>query len=148
MATGTPTAVPLVCPRCKVPRQFVNVDGGTLFRCKGCEWYFTLSTQAPTSTANAVRAAGSTTIPVASGGASFTNGMLLLYDTGVNAEVLVVNGSASGTSIPVAAPFYWPAVAGMIKSHGAAPTFGQLLVSSTLGGVGQDSVPANPGYGF
>ncbi len=44
MSTGIPVAFPLTCPRCKILRSFVNVDGGTLFRCSACEWYWTLST--------------------------------------------------------------------------------------------------------
>ncbi len=50
MSVGVPTGVALKCPRCRVLRPFVNVDGGTLFRCGACEWYWTLSTQAPTGT--------------------------------------------------------------------------------------------------
>ena len=106
MATGTPTAFLTTCPRCKVLRSFVNVDGGTLYRCGACEWYWTLSTQAPTGTTNAQSGVGSSpslpaSLPVASGGASFTNGMLLLVGTGAVAEVVQVNGTPSGTSVPV-----------------------------------------------
>src|SRR5260221_12574950 len=101
MSTGVPAAQALTCPRCKVLRKFVNVDTATLYRCGGCEWYFTLGTQAPAGTDTATLAAGGTALTVASGGASFTNGMLLLFYTGVNAEVLRVTSTATATNIPV-----------------------------------------------
>src|SRR5947209_16224655 len=99
-----------------------------------------LSAVAPTGTSNAALAAGGTAIGVASGGASFTNGMLLLYDTGTLAEVLTVNGSATGTSIPVTAA---------VKAHGSAVTFGQLSVGMQFSGysVEQQPIPAPP-WGF
>ena len=144
-----PAGVFITCPRCKVPRPFLDVSEGSVqYRCAGCEWTFTLTTTAPTGTANAARAQGSNTISVASGGASFTNGMTLLYDTGVNAEVVQVNGVPTGTSIPIAGQFSGETRDGFAKGHGAAPTFGQLAVSSTFGGVGQEAVPANPSWGF
>jgi len=140
MAVGTPTAFYTPCPRCKITRRFINVDGGTMFRCAGCEWFYTLSTQAPTNTTNASRSVGATTLPVASGGASFTNGMLVLVDTAASAEVVQVNGSATGTSIPVTA---------LGKAHNSGVAIGQLLTSSTYSGVGVgDAVPPAPGYGF
>jgi len=140
MAVGVPTAQYLTCPRCKVRRLFENVDGGTQFRCAGCEWFFTLSTQAPTNTTNAARSAGATTLPVASGGASFTSGMLSLVDTGANAEVVQATATGSATSVPVTA---------LAKAHNSAVAIGQLLVSATYGGVGVgDAVPNAPGWGF
>src|SRR5260221_9772167 len=101
MSVGVPTALTLTCPRCKTLRKFVHVDTATLFRCGGCEWYFTLGTQAPTGTDTATLAVGGTALTVASGGASFTSGMLLLFDTGSNAEVLRVTSTATATNIPV-----------------------------------------------
>jgi len=112
-----------------------NITG----RCSGCEWTFTLSTQSPTGTGTAVLSFGSTAITVASGGASFTNGMRLLYDVGQNAEVLTVNGTPSATNIPVAP---------VQRAHSASVTFGQLLISSTYSGIGQAQVPAAAPYGF
>lgn len=134
MVAGTPAAVTLTCPRCKATRLFVNIDGGTSFRCGGCEWPFSLTAVAPTGTSTAPLSVGGTAITVASGGASFTTGMLLLYDTGTSAEVLTVTATGSATSIPVT-----PA----IKAHLTAATFGQLLNSPTLSGVGENQVPQN-----
>jgi hypothetical protein len=140
VAVAVPQAIRLTCPRCRTLRPFLALDGGTNFRCAGCEWQWTLVTQAPTGTSNAALSAGGTAIGVASGGASFTNGMQLLYDTGQLAEVLTVNGSATGTSIPVTAAS---------RSHSSAATFGQLLVSQTYTGYGVDGVPIpTPGWGF
>ena len=148
MAGAIPSELFIACPRCKTTRMFVDVSGGgTLFRCGGCEWSFTLGTVAPTSTSTASVVIGGTTITVASGGASFTNGMFLLYDTGTNTEVLVVNGSATGTSIPVAGQWAGQTRAGFAKNHGTC-TFGQLSLSSTQGAVGEEAVPAAPGWGF
>lgn len=139
MATVVPAAQYLVCPRCKILRSFVNVD--TLYRCSACEWYWTLGTHAPTGTDTAAVTAGVTTaITVASGGASFTGGMLLLFDTGVNAEVVKVTATGTATNIPVCG--------GFIRNHAANATFGQLLISSTLSGVGQAQVRGPAPYGF
>ena len=149
MAGAIPSELFIACPRCKVTRMFVDVSGGgVLYRCGGCEWTFTLGPVAPTGTSTASVAIGGTTITVASGGASFTNGMFLLYDTGVNTEVLVVNGVATGTSIPIAGQWAGETRAGFAKAHNSGATFGQLALSSTQGGVGQEAVPANPGWGF
>lgn len=134
MAQGVPAVVLLTCPRCHFPREFINIDGGTAFRCQGCEWPFTLSAIAPAGTATAALALGGTAITVASGGASFTSGMLLLYDTGTSAEVLRVTATGSATSIPVTAA---------IKAHLTGATFGQLQVAPTLSGIGENQVPQN-----
>jgi hypothetical protein len=139
MAFGVPAAQAVNCPRCKVLRSYANVDGGVTFRCKGCEWYWTLGTQAPTGVTNSTTVAGAVAISVASGGASFTNGMILLWDTGTSAEVVTVNGTASGVSIPITAA---------IKGHTSGAAFGQLLASPTYGGQDMDAVPAAPGWGF
>lgn len=140
MAAGIPAAFYMTCPRCKILRRMTNVDGGTLFRCAGCEWFYTMSTTAPTGTTNASRAVSATTIPVASGGASFTAGMNVLIDTGANAEVVIVTATGSATSIPVT-PFG--------KSHNSGVAIGQVAAASTYSGVGVgDAVPAAPGWGF
>lgn len=70
MSVGVPVAATLACPRCKIIQSFVNVDGGTTFRCSGCEWYWTLSTQAPSGTISHAGgvAIGDTVLIVASGG--------------------------------------------------------------------------------
>lgn len=138
MAVAVPAVIYLTCPRCRSYRRFAGIDGADLFRCSACEWYYTLSAVAPTATSNAALAAGGTAIGVASGGASFTNGMTLLYDTGQLTEVLTVNGAATATSIPVTAA---------IRSHSGGATFGQMAVGPTYAGVGDTPIPM-PGWGF
>jgi hypothetical protein len=139
MVQGVPAAVTLTCPREKILRRFGNIDGGVTFRCSGCEWTYTLGTVAPTGSTNATRSIGATTIPVASGGASFTSGMLILYDTGTAAEVVTATATGSATSIPVTA---------LIKAHNSAVAIGQLSITSTYANVGEDAIPAAPGWGF
>jgi hypothetical protein len=136
---GVPTAVRLNCPRCKALRYFVSVDGGVTQRCGGCEWYFTLGTVAPTGTTNATRTAGQLTIPVASGGASFTIGMFVLVDVGSLAEVVQATATGSATSIPCTA---------YLKGHASGVAIGQLSVAPTYSAVGEDAVPAAAPWGF
>jgi hypothetical protein len=117
-----------------------QIDGGTLLRCAACDWPHSIGTQAPTGTASAILAAGGTAITVASGGASFTSGMLLAYDTGLNTEILTCAGGSTATNIPVSAA---------IRQHASAVTFGQLNVTLALAGqFGLEQVPPAPGYGF
>jgi len=135
-----PATLRLTCPRCRCLRAFVAIDGQVTYRCAACEWYYTLSAVAPTGTSNAALAAGGTAIGVASGGASFTNGMLLLLGTGVLAEVVTVNGSATGTSIPVTAA---------VRGHSSGMTFGQLAIAPRDSGIGVGgAVIPNPAWGF
>ena len=137
---AVPATLRLTCPRCRCLRMFTAIDGMVTFRCAGCEWYYLLSPVAPTGTSNAALSAGGTAIGVASGGASFTSGMILLIDTGVLAEVVTVNGAATGTSVPVTAA---------VRGHSSAMTFGQLSVGIKYSGIGVgDAVIPNPGWGF
>jgi hypothetical protein len=138
VSVAVPLAARLTCPRCDVLRQFMAIDGSVTFRCAGCEWYYTLSAVAPTGTATAALAAAGVAITVASGGASFTSGMSLLYDTGQSAEILTVSGTPTGTSVPVSAA---------AKAHLIGATFGQLAIASTYALTGDAVIPA-PGWGF
>lgn len=135
----TPVTTTIRCPREKFPRLFLSVDGGVTFRCSGCEWSYTMGTQAPTGTTNASRAIGAATIPVASGGASFTIGMVILIDTAAAAEIVTATATGSGVSVPVT-PF--------LKAHNSAVAFGQLLAAPTLSGTAMDAVPAAGGWGY
>jgi hypothetical protein len=154
MVATLPAGSLVFCPRCKALRYFIDLSAGAiLYRCSGCEWQFTFTAVAPTGTSNAAITApsGSTfAISVASGGASFTGGMLLLYDTGVNAEVLRVSATGSATVIPVGSGTATPGEvqSGFAKTHLTAATFGQLLVSPSFSAVGEQAVPAAPGWGF
>jgi hypothetical protein len=120
--------------------MFTAIDGTVTFRCAGCEWYYLLSAVAPTGTSNAVLSAGGTAIGMASGGAAFTNGMILLIDTGVLSEVVTVNGAATGTSVPITAT---------VRGHASAMTFGQMAIAPRNSGIGVGNavIPA-PGWGY
>lgn len=61
------------------------------------------ATGAPSGTTSAAIAAGATALPVASGGASFTQGMVVKLDTGASTEVVTVGAGSTGTSIVVSA---------------------------------------------
>lgn len=140
MPGAIPANITLVpCPRCSnALRTFLNVSGGGVtYLCTGCEWRFTLGTKAPTGTGTAAVTTASTAITVASGGASFTAGMILLYDTGSAADVLRVGAGATGTNIPVA---------GFAKAHSGGATFGQLSLTPTYSGI--ETVPPAAGWGF
>jgi hypothetical protein len=136
-----PVNLNLVCPRCLVTRMFLNFTG-TLVQCSACNYNCTLTTQAPTGTATAPLAAGGTAITVASGGASFTTGMQVLYDVGGIAEILTVGAGATGTNIPVSAA---------LNAHLTAATFGQLSFALAYGatvaaGYGTEQVQAAPPF--
>ena len=145
------------CPRCHASATMLSTGSGLNWTCCRCEWAWTASTQAPTGTTNAAITAGTTTaISVASGGASFTAGMMLLVDVGSSAEIVRVTATGSATSIPVTAvtnpagnpPYGGAAVVSFTKNHLSGVTFGQLLLSSTLAVVGGAEVPNAPAWGF
>jgi hypothetical protein len=150
MAGAMPSDVNLTCPRCQVLRSFVNTSGGgVLYRCNGCEWAFTFGITTPNTTLSASVAAGAVALTVASGGASYTSGMVLLIDTASGAEVVAVNGSSTGTSIPVKTLTGTGQVTGgLIKGHSSGTAFGKLAVTSSYAGIGEAQVPAAAGWGF
>jgi hypothetical protein len=123
------------CPRCNILRTLIGT--GTAYLCGACEWAFTASTVAPTGTGTGAVTTASTAITVASGGAAFTNGMSLLYDTAANAEIVRVSGVPTGTSVPVA-KFY--------RAHGGGAAFGQLLLTPSQ--LASERVPPAAGWGF
>ena len=139
------------CPRCgHFPASFVNISGTTVL-CPRCEWEFTLSAQAPAGTTNGAVAAGATALPVASGGTSFTAGMVLLVGTGSAAEVIAAGSGATGTSVPVPGR-YSPALGayqGLAQPHASGTGFGQLAITGVYGTlVGAAEVPNPPGWGY
>lgn len=145
MPGAMPSEVTVRCPRCWQARRMVNVSGGGVqYRCDGCEWTFTYGITTPNTTINASASAGATTLSVASGGASYTNGMVLLIDSATGAEVVIVNGASTGTSIPVrSATPTGRVTSGLIKAHNSGTAFGQLAAASTYGGTGEEAVPLN-----
>jgi hypothetical protein len=135
MPSLPPANVYATCPRCATLRTLIGT--GTSYMCAGCEWWFTASSQAPTGTGTASVTPASAAITVASGGASFTNGMFLLYDTSSNAEIVRVTGAATGTSVPV--PRF-------LRAHGTSIAFGQLLLTPAY--LASERVPLAAGWGF
>ena len=142
MATVT-SGIVANCPRCWARRVFINVSGGGVtYRCAGCEWLFTLGTKTPTGTISADAAIDDTALTVASGGASFTNGMFLLLGTGAGAEVVTVNDDATATSVPVQSGTpTGEDVAGLAKAHTSGAAFGQLTLTPL--NSHEQAVPAN-----
>lgn len=60
-----------------------------------------VATGTPSGTTSAALAAGVTGLTVASGGASFTQGSIILLDTGAKAETLTVGAGSGATNIVV-----------------------------------------------
>jgi hypothetical protein len=137
VAVASPTQV-LSCPRCGTTRILTTVDGTVTHFCGGCEWTFTLGTTSPTGTLSGSHNAGMNHLTLASGGASFTNGMFMLIDSGTTLETNWVNGTATGTNVPLAVP--------LSKQHGNGTTFAQLAVMPKFSGV--QAVPARGNWGF
>jgi hypothetical protein len=71
----------------------------------------------PTNTLSAQAAQGATALTVASGGASFTNGMVISIQDGNNTELVTVGAGSTGTSVVVGAT---------TKAHASGVTFGQF----------------------
>ena len=129
----------MTCPRCNATRLF-RIPG-ILYRCTACEWLFALTAQAPTGTSTAAVTSppsSVTAITVASGGASFTAGMSVLYDTGGTPEVVAVGGGATATSIPIPA--------GFTRTHASGAAFGQVSIATAYPTA--ETVPPAPGWGF
>lgn len=80
-------------------------------------------TKTPTDTLSANASLGATALTVASGGAAFTNGMIISINDGVNSERVTVGTGSSGTSVVVSATAH---------AHASGVTFGQF--SSSNGG--------------
>lgn len=103
-ATGFPLA----------PGQSITVNYGfKLYAVAGVDVI-----KAPTSvTSGSVSAAG-VALPVASGGTSFTNGMIVSIQDGNLSEVVTVGAGSTGTSVVVSA---------LANSHASGVTFGQFV---------------------
>jgi hypothetical protein len=77
--------------------------------------------KAPTSVTSGSVVATGTALPVASGGASYTNGMVVVVQDGNSTEVVTVGAGSTGTSVVVSA---------LAFDHGTGVTFGQLSASN------------------
>lgn len=72
---------------------------------------------APTNTASGSIAQGAVAITVASGGASFTNGMVISIIDGNNTELVTVGAGSTGTNVVISATAH---------AHASGVTFGQF----------------------
>ena len=101
--TGVPLSVTVTCPKCKCLRLFQSTGPETIYRCSGCEWQYTFAAgTGGLSTNGAVTAGVSTALPFASGATIFSVGQVLFINDGASSEVVVVNGTVTGTSVPIA----------------------------------------------
>ncbi len=71
----------------------------------------------PTNTTSGSVIATATALPVASGGASFTNGMVISIQDGNLSEIVTVGAGSTGTSVVVSA---------LANAHASGVTFGQF----------------------
>jgi hypothetical protein len=135
--TGVPAAVTATCPRCKALRTFMSIGPEVSYRCAGCEWPFTFGAgSSPLSTNGAVTAGVTTALPFASGGTQFSVRQVLFINDGASSEIVAVNGTPTGTSVPIA---------DLDFNHNSGVAVS--LAVATPSGTG-DVVPANPGWGF
>lgn len=85
---------------------------GTIYAVAGQD-----TTVTPTNTASAPVTQGATTITVASGGASFTNGMVVAIQDGNSSELVTVGAGSTGTTVNISAT---------TKAHASGVAFGQF----------------------
>ena len=136
--TGTPPATLVTCPRCKAPRLFIATGPDPVFVCSGCEWPFTFSAGTSPLTTNAAVTAGvSTALPFASGGTQFSSRQPLWIADGGNSEVVFVNGTPTGTSVPIVDLDY---------NHSGGVTVTIAAVAPTLSTI--EKIPNAGGWGF
>lgn len=103
-ATGLPLPAGLSINLTIVPAALYAVSGAP-------------NLKSPTATTSGSVIQGATALPVASGGTSFTNGMLVYILDGNNTELVTVGAGSTGTSVVVSATAF---------AHGSGVTFGQL----------------------
>jgi len=136
--TGVPADAALPCPRCHFTWLFDAFFPALQYRCSGCEWMFNLGAGSGPVTTNAAITAGVTTaLPFASGGGVFLPGQALYISDTTLSEIVIVNGTPTGTSVPVS---------GFANNHGSAKAVSPATATAVYSTV--QTVPANPGWGF
>jgi hypothetical protein len=94
---------------------------GLTHLCTGCEWPMTMGAGTSPLTTNNTVAQGATALPFASGGTQFSNGQLLfISDAGIS-ETVTVNGTPTGTSVPVTPTEFAHATSKAVSVAVAAP---------------------------
>jgi hypothetical protein len=87
-------------------------------------------------------AAGALALPIAAGGAAFTNGEQLYVSDAALSEIVTVGPGSTGTSIVLQGN-------GFANAHGTGKSFGDLVLTPAYSGVGVgEAVPAVAGWGF
>lgn len=135
--TGVPTAVTITCPRCKALRLMLSTGPELTYTCTGCEWPMTFAAGTGGLTTNTVTTTASTALGFASGGTAFSLGQVLFISDGGNSEIVVVNGTPTGTSVPVADFDF---------GHGSGVSVTVAVAAPTLSN--QEKIPNAGGYGF
>jgi hypothetical protein len=135
--TGVPVTAYSSCPRCHFRWQFTAFSLETQYRCSGCEWAFSFGAGASPLSTNGSVTTASLALPFASGATVFATGNVLFINDGASSEIVIVNGTVTGTSVPVA---------DLDFSHGSAVAVSLAVATPQLTSV--QTVPANPGWGF
>jgi len=93
-------------------------------------------------TNNGAISAGATALPIAAGGASFVVGEQLYFSDSTSSEIVIVGSGSTATSIVIAG-------SGFANAHGSGKSFGDVVLTSALSGVGVgEAVPARAAWGF
>lgn len=131
MTFGVPAVITLTCPRCRTARRMDNIDGGTQYRCAGCDWYLTLGTPTvaapgvPGSTTPVTNNTG-TVVAVALTGGTVTsvnvNTIQVATTTGVT--VLVPAGGTIAITYSAAPAWTWalPTISALVAVGATALT--------------------------
>jgi hypothetical protein len=98
------------------------------YRCGGCEYQLTFGAGSnPLSTSGALTAGTSTALSFASGGTQFSLiGSVLFINDAALSEIVVVNGTATGTSVPISGLDNSHASGKAVTVAVAAPTFASV----------------------
>ena len=122
-----------------------DMVGHVLYNILG-DYTATGTAASPSGTTNAITAAGASNLSVASGGASFTQGMALwLQDAGTPAanEVVIVANGATATNIPLSTPTRFAHATALPFTNTTAPythVFSLLNTNTSVGNGGGQPV--------
>lgn len=137
--TDVPQELFALCPRCRTSRLITASQDGTYgYSCSACEWDYTFGVGTTVATTNNTTSAGGTALPFASGGTGFSQGQYLWYP-GATAEIVLVTGVPTATSVPVS-PLQF--------AHATAQAVSVAVATLAFPNVGVNGVPNSPGWGF
>lgn len=142
MAPGIPLDSPTLCPRCGFTWNFLDVDGGTNYRCGGCEWWFGLglftaaSPAVPASGVPATNTTGSLMIVTISGGTTVTTVLVNGVSAGSGDGVYQVPAGGTISVAYVAAPAWVWALPALSSTIAAGATALPIAAASPAVAVG------------